>query len=79
MAYAQLREFARVQGWTATTEYVDRVTGKHSDREQLQRLFQDASQRRFDSVFRFANPNRLGRALGVAPPRGITATLHRAT
>lgn len=31
-------------------EYVDRATGKHSDREQFQRLFQDASQRQFDAV-----------------------------
>jgi DNA invertase Pin-like site-specific DNA recombinase len=46
----QLREFARVQGWTVTSEYVDRVTGKHSDREQFQRMFQDASQRKFDTV-----------------------------
>jgi DNA invertase Pin-like site-specific DNA recombinase len=31
-------------------EYVDRATGKHSDREQFQKLFQDASQRKFDVV-----------------------------
>jgi DNA invertase Pin-like site-specific DNA recombinase len=31
-------------------EYVDRATGKHSDREQFQRLFKDASQRQFDLV-----------------------------
>jgi DNA invertase Pin-like site-specific DNA recombinase len=47
---AQLREFARTQGWTITGEYVDRVTGKHSDRERFQKLFQDASQRQFDTV-----------------------------
>jgi DNA invertase Pin-like site-specific DNA recombinase len=29
---------------------VDRATGKHSDREQFQRLFADASQRQFDVV-----------------------------
>lgn len=29
---------------------MDRVTGKHSDREQFQKLFQDASQRKFDVV-----------------------------
>jgi DNA invertase Pin-like site-specific DNA recombinase len=45
---AQLREFARTQGWIIVGEYVDRATGKHSDREQFQRLFQDASQRKFD-------------------------------
>jgi DNA invertase Pin-like site-specific DNA recombinase len=47
---AQLREFARVQGWTVVHEYVDRATGKHSDREQFQRMFKDASQRKFDLV-----------------------------
>jgi DNA invertase Pin-like site-specific DNA recombinase len=38
---AQLREFAKTQGWTSVHEYMDRVTGKHSDREQFQTLFQD--------------------------------------
>jgi DNA invertase Pin-like site-specific DNA recombinase len=47
---AQLREFCAKNGWSIVHEYVDRVTGKHSDREQFQRLFQDASQRRFDLV-----------------------------
>ena len=46
----QLREFAKSQNWTVVHEYVDRTTGKHSDREQFQRLFADASQRRFDLV-----------------------------
>ena len=46
----QLRQFTVTQGWTVTAEYVDRATGKHSDREQFQRLFQDASQRKFDLV-----------------------------
>jgi len=45
----QLREFAYKQGWK-TLEYIDRVTGKHSDRERFQQLFQDASQRKFDVV-----------------------------
>jgi DNA invertase Pin-like site-specific DNA recombinase len=46
----QLREFAGKKGWTIACEYVDHVTGKHSDREQFQQLFRDASQRRFDMV-----------------------------
>lgn len=46
----QLREFCAKQGWTIVHEYVDRVTGKHSDREQFQKLFADASQRKFDMV-----------------------------
>src|SRR6516165_11540222 len=40
---AQLRAFAASQHWTVVHEYVDRATGKHSDREQFQRLFEDAS------------------------------------
>src|SRR5262245_43468847 len=47
---AQLREFARAQGWSIVNEYMDRATGKHSDREQFQRMFADASQRKFDTV-----------------------------
>ena len=47
---AQLREFARVQNWIVVDEYVDKATAKHSDREQFQKLFQDASQRKFDLV-----------------------------
>jgi len=46
----QLRQFTVTQGWAVAGEYVDRATGKHSDREQFQRLFQDASQRKFDLV-----------------------------
>ena len=46
----QLRQFATTQDWAIAQEYVDRVTGKHSDREQFQKLFADASQRRFDTV-----------------------------
>lgn len=46
----QLRQFAATQGWTVAHEYVDRATGKHSDREQFQKLFEDASQRKFDVV-----------------------------
>lgn len=47
---AQLRQFCETQGWSVVQEYVDWATGKHSDREQFQRLFQDASQRQFDAV-----------------------------
>lgn len=48
---AQLREFARTQGWTVTGEYVDRASGKSADkRPQFQKLFEDASQRKFDTV-----------------------------
>src|SRR3954454_10013601 len=46
----QLRQFSATQGWTIVQEYVDRATGKHSDREQFQQMFLDASQRKFDVV-----------------------------
>jgi DNA invertase Pin-like site-specific DNA recombinase len=46
----QLREFAAAQGWTVVHEYIDRTTGKHSDRDQFQKLFADASKRKFDLV-----------------------------
>ena len=46
----QLRQFAASQNWTIVHEYVDRASGKRSDRVQFQRLFEDASQRRFDLV-----------------------------
>ncbi|MGD1082497.1 MAG: recombinase family protein [Candidatus Sulfotelmatobacter sp.] len=56
----QLRDFARKQGWTIVVEYVDELTGKHSDRAQLQRMFRDASQRKFD-VLLFWSLDRLSR------------------
>lgn len=46
----QLREFCDRQDWTVAGEYVDCCTGKHGDRDAFQRLFQDASQRKFDIV-----------------------------
>src|SRR4051812_39226436 len=46
----QLRQFAVTQNWTVVQEYIDRATGKHSDREEFQQMFLDASQRKFDVV-----------------------------
>ena len=46
----QLREFCRKQEWEIVEEYVDRATGKHSDREQFQAMFAAASRREFDLV-----------------------------
>jgi DNA invertase Pin-like site-specific DNA recombinase len=65
---AQLRAFAASQKWVVIREYVDRATGKHSDREQFQRLFEDASQRRFDLVL-FWSLDRFSR-------EGVLETLH---
>jgi DNA invertase Pin-like site-specific DNA recombinase len=59
---AQLREFARVMEWRVDTEtiYVDKLTGRNSDRPEFQRMFQDASQRKFD-VLLFWSLDRLSR------------------
>lgn len=56
----ELREFAKLQGWTIVGECVDRATGRNSDREQFKKLFEDASCRRFDSVL-FSSLNRFSR------------------
>jgi len=62
---AQLREFARRQGWEITREYTDEASGSTSDRDQFQAMFQDASQRKFD-VLLFWSLDRLSRE-GVLP------------
>lgn len=59
-----LREFCARQGWTIAHEYMDRVTGKHSDREQFKAMFGAASRREFDAVVTWAL-DRLSRE-GVA-------------
>jgi DNA invertase Pin-like site-specific DNA recombinase len=56
----QLRKFAETQGWTVTTEFVDRVSGKRSDRDQFQAMFAAASRREFD-VLLFWSLDRLSR------------------
>ena len=51
----QLRDFcSRQEGWTVAREYVDRVSGKHGDREAFQDLFSAASRREFDVVLFWA-------------------------
>ena len=46
----QLRDFAQRLGWDVTHEYVDRKSGKNSDREQFKAMFTSASRREFDVV-----------------------------
>ena len=46
----ELREFCRRSRWTVEHEYVDRASAKSADRPQFQRMFEDASKRRFDLV-----------------------------
>jgi DNA invertase Pin-like site-specific DNA recombinase len=50
----QLREFAAKQGWQITREYVDRESGANSDRAEFQRVFEDASRRKFDLLLFWA-------------------------
>jgi DNA invertase Pin-like site-specific DNA recombinase len=50
----QLREFAAKQGWQIVHEYCDYETGSKTDRADFQRMFADASKRRFDLVLFWA-------------------------
>jgi DNA invertase Pin-like site-specific DNA recombinase len=61
---AQLRDFCQKQGWQMVHEYIDRATGKHSDRGQFRAMFEGASRREFDAVVTWAL-DRLSRE-GVA-------------
>ena len=45
---AELRRFADTQGWEVAGEYIDHESGGRGDRVEFQRMFRDASQRRFD-------------------------------
>jgi len=56
----QLRQFASTQGWDVVHEYVERASGKHSDREQFQKMFAAASRREFD-ILVFWSLDRLSR------------------
>jgi DNA invertase Pin-like site-specific DNA recombinase len=56
----QLRAFADTQGWGVVHEYVDRGSGKRSDREQFQKMFVAASRREFDCLL-FWSLDRLSR------------------
>ena len=50
----QLREYCRKQDWVITGEYIDRKSGANGNREQFQKLFEAADQRRFDLVLFWA-------------------------
>ncbi len=56
----QLRQFAATQNWKIVHEYVDRASGKRSDRVEFQKMFQTASRREFD-VLLFWSLDRLSR------------------
>lgn len=57
---AQLREFSHKQDWTIFAEYIDQESGSKSDRSEFQRMFDDASRRKFD-VLLFWSLDRLSR------------------
>jgi DNA invertase Pin-like site-specific DNA recombinase len=50
----QLREFATTQGWEVVREYTDYESGSKADRPEFQRMFLDASRRRFDLLLFWA-------------------------
>lgn len=56
----QLRAFARTQDWVVVHEYIDKASGKRSDREEFQDMFAAASRREFD-VLAFWSLDRLSR------------------
>lgn len=49
-----LHAFAAKQGWQVFDDYVDCESGSKSDRAEFQRMFADASKRRFDLVLFWA-------------------------
>ena len=63
-----LREYCSKQGWQVAGEYVDHETGGTSKRPHFQRMFADASQRKFVLVL-FWSLDRLSR-------EGVSATLN---
>lgn len=50
----QLHEFAAKQDWQIFDDYVDQESGSTADRPEFQRMFADASKRRFDLVLFWA-------------------------
>lgn len=50
----QLRAYCEQQNWTIVKEYVDVASGGRADREQLNKLLNDAAKRRFDVVLVWA-------------------------
>jgi DNA invertase Pin-like site-specific DNA recombinase len=50
----ELREFCHRSKWTVEHEYIDRASGKTSDRPQFKRMFEDAAKRKFDLVLFWA-------------------------
>lgn len=51
---AELRSYCSRAGWEIAGEYIDHATGKRSERDEFQRMFEDASKRKFDVVVAWA-------------------------
>ncbi len=51
---AQLHEFAAKQGWEVFDSYIDQESSGTGDRVEFQRMFADASKRKFDLVLFWA-------------------------
>ena len=51
---SQLHEFAAKQGWDIFDNYIDQESGSTSERAEFQRMFADASKRRFNLVLFWA-------------------------
>jgi DNA invertase Pin-like site-specific DNA recombinase len=51
---AQLREYARMQAWEITTEFIDRKGAKNGDRDQFRLMFEAAERKEFDVVLVWA-------------------------
>ena len=59
----QLRAFCAAQSWTIVREYEDRLSGKHSDRDDFQQMFDAASRRQFDAVLFWGIEDSAGRSV----------------
>ncbi|HLW81146.1 MAG TPA: recombinase family protein [Candidatus Acidoferrales bacterium] len=71
----QLRSFARKQNWQIVHEYCDHESGAKSNRVEFQRMFTDASRRKFDLLL-FWSLDRLSRE-GCLPTLRYLETLTR--
>lgn len=58
----EMREYCNRRNWIIAGEYVDRISGLKDSRPGLNRLFQDATQRKFDAVLVW-KLDRFGRSL----------------
>lgn len=58
----ELREYAKQQGWRIYKEYIDQIPGSKESRPALDRLMQDARQKKFDLILIW-KLDRLGRSL----------------